>query len=152
MVISAETESGIFANQDIPQWQPAVIGDIDTLPMREKVYKILASHPDEPADRIAVRLPDDVYCTVADRKLLQFMSRSATKWNGIRQMLDHDGISAEEAIFFGDDNDDIEPIIRCGRGVAVGNALASVKEAADDIAPGNDEDGVARYLDRLTTF
>lgn len=148
-VISVETGNGIYANRDIPLWQPTVTEHILLLPEQEKIYKILASHPELPAEQMAVRLPEDVYCTVADGKLLQFMSRAATKWNGIRQMLDHDGISAGEAIFFGDDNDDIEPIIRCGRGVAVRNALPGVKEIADDIADSNDEDGVARYLDAL---
>ena len=50
---------------------------------------------------------------------------------------------------FGDDNDDLEPIIQCGYGVAVGNALAHVKEAADEVAESNDDDGVARCLERL---
>ena len=90
--------------------------------------------------------PGDVYSTVADRTLIQFMSRNATKWNGIRRVLQEDRIPAEEAICFGDDNDDIEPIRMCGRGVAVSNALEDVKCAADDIAGSNDDDGVAKYL------
>ena len=52
----------------------------------------------------------------------------------------------EQAIYFGDDNDDIEPIRMCGRGVAVSNALAHIRQAADDIADSNDNDGVAKYL------
>ena len=148
-VISVEAESGIWSNRENPLWKPAVTDEIERIPEREKVFKILASHPDVPADRIVASLPEDVYCTVADGKLLQFMSREATKWNGIRRMLDHNGIPAAQAVFFGDDNDDIEPLIRCGLGVAVHNAPDCVRDAADDIAPGNDEDGVAVYLDRL---
>ena len=145
-VISAETGNGIYANRPIPEWDPAVTDDITALPGREKIYKILASHPRLPADRIRVSLPEGVYRTVAERTLLQFMGNGATKWNGIRQMLEHDGISAERAVFFGDDNDDAEPIRRCGRGVAVRNALDCIREIADDITESNDEDGVARYL------
>ena len=74
------------------------------------------------------------------------MSRNATKWNGIRLALQEDRIPAEQAICFGDDNDDIEPIRMCGRGVAVSNALAHIRQAADDIADSNDNDGVAKYL------
>ena len=146
MVISVEAESGFYANREIPIWNPAVIDDIAELPSRERIYKILASHPVLPTDQITVRLPDEVYCTVAAQQLLQFMSHKATKWNGIRQMLEHDGISPDQAVFFGDDNDDIEPIIKCGRGVAVANALDCVKQAADEIAESNDDDGVAKYL------
>ena len=148
-VISAETGSGLYANTDIPVWSPAVTDDIAALAGREKIYKILASHPDLPPDRLVAELPDSVYSTVAIGTLLQVMDRSATKWNGIRQMLEYDRISPEEAIFFGDDNDDREPVLRCGCGVAVANALDCVKEAADAVTGSNDEDGVAAYLDRI---
>ena len=66
------------------------------------------------------------------------------KWPGC-------GTGAKQAVYFGDDNDDIEPIRRCGYGVAVSNALDCVKAVADEVAESNDEDGVARTLARLWT-
>ena len=148
-VISIEAESGLYSNIDIPIWQPVVTKDLSAVVKREAVYKILASHPELPPEGLAVSMPDDVYCTVADRKLIQFMGSTATKWNGIRQMLQNAGIPAEQAIYFGDDNDDIEPIERCGLGVAVANALPHVIEKADAVTLGNDEDGVAVFLRSL---
>ena len=148
-VISAEAEKGIYANTEIPDWNPAVISDICDLPRREKIYKILASHPERLPEQIVIDLPDSVYSTVADKKLRQYMNRSATKWEGIRQMLRAFGIDAARAVFFGDDNDDIEPILKCGCGVAVGNALDSVKDSADHVTLSNDEDGAAVFLDEL---
>ncbi len=145
-VISVEATGGIYANTDIPLWTPAVVEDIRAVPRKEKVYKILASHPRMPVDEIPLVLPDDTYCTVAERKLLQIMSRSATKWNGIRRMLEAYGINPAEAVYFGDDNDDFEPIRKCGCGVAVSNALDAVREAADFVTGSNDEDGVAAFL------
>ena len=147
--ISVEAENGIYANMDFPLWQPVVLEDLRLLPCCEKIYKILASHPEIPADRIPVSLPEDTYSSVADRKLLQVMSRTATKWNGIRKMLEAYGIDPTQAVYFGDDNDDIGPIRSCGCGVAVGNALDCVKEIADYITGSNDEDGVAVFLDAL---
>ena len=148
-VISVEAENGIYANSDIPVWHPAVIDDIGELPRREKIYKILASHPGIPADQINVNLPNDTYASVADQKLVQIMSTSATKWNGIQKMLESYGIAPDQAICFGDDNDDLEPIRRCGCGVAVSNALECVRDAADYITQSNDEDGVAGFLTGL---
>ncbi len=148
-VISLETGSGFYASEDIPVWQPTVLPDLRGLPGREKIYKILASHPEIPADRIPLRLPTDTYSTVADRKLVQVMGRDATKWNGVRVMLEAYGIDPAEAVYFGDDNDDLEPIRRCGCGVAVANALDCVREAADHVTDSNDEDGVAAFLEAL---
>ena len=93
-------------------------------------------------------LDEDTYVSVADGVLFQIMSRQATKWNGIREMLENIGVSPEETIYFGDDNDDIEPIKKCGIGVAVSNAIESVKAVADVIIKSNDEDGVAEFLKR----
>ena len=148
-VISVETGNGIFANTDIPLWAPAVVDDIRALSGKEKIYKVLASHPDIRVDKLPLSLPENTYCTVAEGKLLQVMSRSATKWNGIRDMLGAYGISAAEAVYFGDDNDDVEPVRNCGCGVAVSNALDCVKGIADRITGSNDEDGVAAFLAEL---
>lgn len=51
--------------------------------------------------------------TVADGKLIQIMSTASTKWNGIKTMLRSVGIDISEVVYFGDDNDDIEPIKNC---------------------------------------
>ena len=41
------------------------------------------------------------------RRQEQIMNKKATKWNGIQMMLRACHISTEEAVYFGDDNDDI---------------------------------------------
>ena len=44
-------------------------------------------------------------------------------------------------------NDDIQPIKKCGIGVAVANSISKVLEAADVITLSNDEDGVALWIE-----
>ncbi len=63
-------------------------------------------------------------------------------------MLKAVGVNPKDAIYFGDDNDDIEPIKNCGVGVAGSNAIDKVLDVADDIAESNDMDGVARYIEK----
>lgn len=147
--LSIETSGGLYSNRDIPEWKPVVYTDFPKLPDGVVLYKILASSGRrELYDGIGGILTDDVYHTVANGELVQIMSVDATKWNGVRQMLDSFGISPEEAVYFGDDNDDIEPIKNCGTGVAVSNAIPAVLEAARRITDSNDEDGVARFIER----
>ncbi|MBQ0000814.1 MAG: HAD family hydrolase [Clostridiales bacterium] len=147
VIVSLETEDGIFSNVDIPQWQPTVFEKLSEAPLPDVFYKIIVSSNEldlhEYMDQI---LTDDTYASVADGVLFQIMSKQATKWNGIRAALDSLGISPEEAVFFGDDNDDIESLKNCGIGAAVSNAIKSAKEAADIIIKSNDEDGVAEFL------
>ena len=63
-------------------------------------------------------------------------------------MLEIAGCIAEEAAYFGDDWDDLEPIKQCGLGVAVSNGITEVKAVADRITESNDEDGVAKFIAR----
>ncbi len=35
---------------------------------------------------------------------------------------------------------------KCGKGIAVANAIPMIKEIADDIADSNDNEGVAKFL------
>ena len=59
-------------------------------------------------------------------------------------MLEALHISKAETVYFGDDNDDIEPIQMCGTGVAVANAIAAAINEADYVAGSND--GAVRML------
>lgn len=62
-------------------------------------------------------------------------------------MLSHFHVSPKDAVYFGDDNDDIEPIKNCGLGIAVSNAIPSVLEVADRVIDSNDSDSVAKYIE-----
>ncbi len=145
--LSVETDRGLYSNRDIPQWQPVVYDAFPTLPDGVQLYKILVSSSCKALyEEAASTLTGDVYHTVANGELIQIMSRDATKWNGIRQMLAYFGLSTEDAVYFGDDNDDIEALQNCGVGVAVENAIPAVLAAADAVTASNDRDGVANWI------
>ena len=57
------------------------------------------------------------------------------------------GIKLSNVIAFGDDYADIDMLKLSGIGIAMGNAIKEVKEAADIIIGSNDEDGIAVYLE-----
>ena len=59
------------------------------------------------------------------------------------------GIAPEETIAFGDAQNDLSMLKWAGIGVAMGNAVDEVKEAANEITLSNNEDGIAVALQRL---
>lgn len=149
IILSLEMGNDVYANIEIPEWEAKVYHDFPKLPTEGPIYKILVSRPNENiGPLVETLLTEDTYCTVAGNNLVQIMNKQATKWNGIQSMLEVTGISTEDAVYFGDDNDDIEPLKMCGTGVAVSNAIEAVKMAADVVTESNDEDGVARYIER----
>ena len=95
-------------------------------------------------------LEKDAYFTVAEGWLFQIMSTSAKKWNGVQLVLEKEGIDRSEAMYFGDDHDDVESIRNIGFGVAMGNAIDEVKAVADEITATNEEDGVAQVIEKYT--
>lgn len=154
LVLSLETGNGIFSNVPISEWEAAVFDGFPALPTKSIIYKLLCNGKNNIQQENDMRrevegaLTADTYMTVAEGKLIQIMSTAATKWNGIKTMLESVNIEQNEAVYFGDDYDDIEPIKNCGTGVAVSNAIEEVLDAADFITESNDMDGVARYIEK----
>ena len=72
-----------------------------------------------------------------------------TKSRALQFLLDRWGVEPARTIAFGDADNDIDMLRFAGHGVAVGGMSEEVREAADEVVPGVDEDGVARYVDKL---
>ncbi len=87
--------------------------------------------------------------TVSGAPFVEIMAEGVTKASGLAALCAHLGIDAAEVIAFGDAANDIEMLRWAGNGVAMGNADAAVKEASDEIAPSNNEDGVAQVVEGL---
>lgn len=87
--------------------------------------------------------------TLSGAPFVEVMAEGVTKATGLSKLCEHLGIDRERVVAFGDGLNDIEMLQWAGRGVAVGNALPAVRRAADEIAPSNEEDGVAVVIERL---
>ena len=149
IILSLECGNEVYASIEIPEWEAKVFTGFPELPTEGPVYKILVSRSGENIGPLVEKLlTEDTYCTVAGNNLVQVMNKKATKWNGIQLMLEAVGISPTDAVYFGDDNDDIESLRNCGVGVAVANAIEAVKVVADVVVESNDEDGVAKWIER----
>ena len=72
-----------------------------------------------------------------------------TKLSGLKMVMEMKGLKPEQVMAFGDGENDTEMIEYAGFGVAMGNACAEAKAAADYVAPGNDEEGVAKTIEQF---
>lgn len=70
------------------------------------------------------------------------------KWNAIEYLMKKLGIKKEEVIAIGDNINDLKMINSAGLGVAMANGSPVAKEAARVITDSNDEDGVAKILEK----
>jgi hydroxymethylpyrimidine pyrophosphatase-like HAD family hydrolase len=76
-------------------------------------------------------------------------SLEGTKASALGFLCERWGIEPERVLAFGDADNDIDMLRFAGHGVAVGGMTGEVREAADRVVPGVDEDGVAGYVETL---
>ncbi len=146
--ITLETGDCAYSNHPIEDYETILSDNLVGIANKEGALKILV-HLDgeETLHFVKKELTEDLYYTIAHGYLLQIMSTSATKWNGIKAMLDICNCSPNETVYFGDDQDDIDPIKMCGLGIAVSNGIDEAKAVADYITESNDDDGVAKFIE-----
>jgi hydroxymethylpyrimidine pyrophosphatase-like HAD family hydrolase len=81
--------------------------------------------------------------------ILEFVSPASSKWAALHWVAAGAGIGPEAIAAVGDDANDLEMIARAGLGIAMGNAIGAVLDAADGIVGANDEGGVIDAIERV---
>lgn len=117
---------------------------INTLPS-----KILLMGDPEPCERAEKELAATypmLHIVRSAPNLVEIMEASVSKESGIRAMLAHYGLTADEALSFGDNYNDLEMLRFTKTSVAMANAPEDVKKAATDVTKSNEEDGIYWYL------
>jgi len=110
---------------------------------------------DRPAllDAAIARLPAHAQQTYTILKsapyYLEILDRRVNKGQGVRMLAEKLGLKQEEVMAIGDQENDLAMIEYAGTGVAMGNAIDSVKKIAQFITKSNMEDGVAHAIEEL---
>lgn len=79
---------------------------------------------------------------------VEVMGKNTSKGHGLKYLCERLNISQEEVIAIGDNENDLPMIDYAGMGVAMDNAIDKVKAVADIKTLKNDEDGVARIIEK----
>lgn len=104
-----------------------------------ELYELIAPHIDPELAHVTYSMTEGV---------LEVAAPNVTKRRGIQWLADHHGIAREDIIAFGDMPNDIEMLSWAGWGVAMENAHAEVKAAADEVTVAHHQAGVAKVLER----
>lgn len=150
--ITLETDSGYYVNWKhplSPDYACAINTDFSR-PLKEDTYKMsIQIFSEEEARKIAEKFSECGLTAVSGEDWYFFANKDSNKMNGIKALAAELGIKLDKIISFGDDFNDIEMIKGCGSGVAMGNAIDEVKDAANYICDTNDHDGVAKWLELM---
>jgi Cof subfamily protein (haloacid dehalogenase superfamily) len=80
---------------------------------------------------------------------LEVTRKNVNKGNALAKLVEQLGLTAANVMAIGDQGNDLSMIEYAGTGVAMGNAIDSVKTAAQHITTDNDHDGVAQAIEKL---
>ncbi len=117
-----------------------------------RIENISINYPsDEAKDRfteVLKRIPE-VTLTSSFSLNSEIGGATASKADGLSHLMEKLGISREVLMACGDSPNDGAMIRMAAIGVAMGNAVAEVKEMADYVTASNSEDGVAKAIERF---
>lgn len=115
----------------------------------DKIQALFASQEDkrEAFKEVGEKLQEITICGALHNNL-EANAKEARKGVALVKLGELLGIPREEIMACGDGSNDIEMIRKVGFGVAMSNAIDEVKEAADYVTLSNDEDGVARVIEK----
>lgn len=113
---------------------------------------VICGEPNEMEDfkkRVLDELKDKIFMTTAIKNCVDILDGSVSKAKGIEVLAQRLGIKRQEIMAIGDNINDLPMLEYAGLGVAMGNAPEVVKERADIVTAGNNEDGIALLLEKV---
>lgn len=117
------------------------------------IIKVMMIDDPEILGPVMEKLPKEVfekYTVVRSTPyFLEFLNKDSNKGAGLDLLAKHLGIKQEEIIAIGDAGNDIHMIEYAGLGIAMGNAFDEVKKIANYITDTNDNEGVAKAIEKF---
>ncbi|KRN99341.1 Cof-type HAD-IIB family hydrolase [Companilactobacillus kimchiensis] len=92
---------------------------------------------------------DKFYVVRAADNFLEIMHQGVNKGIGLEKLTEILSINSDEVMAIGDEQNDIPMFKFAGTAVAMGNGSKLAKEHVDHITDTNDNDGIAKILDKL---
>jgi Cof subfamily protein (haloacid dehalogenase superfamily) len=130
----------------------AVLDDALVL-CEEPPTKLVVRHPTIHVDDLLARVHDlgldGFEATHSGASFVEVAAAGVTKAWALAALCADLGIGADEVVAFGDAPNDLPMLRWAGRGIAVANAHPTVLAAVQEVAPSNEDDGVAVVLEQF---
>ena len=118
----------------------------------EKYFKMVFAGTKEWLDIIEQQIPETLRkqynTTRSEPNNLEFVSLQASKGHALTKLADILNIRIQDTISFGDSENDSSMLTLAGTGIAMGNANEELKGIADYVTDNNNNDGLAKAIER----
>lgn len=113
------------------------------------IYNVTPTQQDQMIEYYSSNPHLEYRAIISQHNLVEFVHPNLSKVSGLEWIAKNHHLTLADFLAMGDSGNDIEMIRECGIGVAMGNALDFVKDAADHITNSNIDNGVYTYLSSL---
>ena len=121
--------------------------------VEDQILKFAPTVPEEKTyfyyDMFRERLGGKLEAVTSGHGSIDLILPGVHKASGLKRLVKRWGLSPEQCAAFGDGGNDIEMLEYCKYSFAMENAPQEVKNAAADVCPSNEEDGVLVTLEKL---
>lgn len=80
---------------------------------------------------------------------IEITRKGTSKGKAVERLANHYNLTSKDVITIGDSENDLSMIEYAGLGIAMGNAIDSVKQKSKFITDSNDNDGVAKAISKF---
>lgn len=148
-----EGESSYLSRKYILKTRIPVDGILDFLAEHsdtiENINVIFQFQEDKLAMKKVFEETGGITVTSSMKNNIELGGDTTSKASAIKALEHILGVGTENMMACGDSHNDMEMLKEAGFAVAMGNAEDEVKEAADFVAPSNDEEGVAYVIEKF---
>lgn len=150
------------ANRDISRYTvhesfvatiPLVFCEAEKMDPNMTFLKVMMIDEPDILDKAITRIPQEVkekYTVLKSAPyFLEILDKRVTKGTGVKSLAEALNIKPEEVMAIGDQENDIAMLEYAGVGVAMENAIGSVKEVANFVTKTNLDDGVAYAIEKF---
>lgn len=103
----------------------------------------------EDAQLLEAQFPQVKVPLFAKKRGADIIPRFLSKAEGMRRLLQYYGSDFSQVVFFGDSGNDMELMVEAKLGIAMGNAIPPLKDAADYVTDAVGNDGIWKALVQL---
>lgn len=150
-LITVECDEGYYCNfvpNDPDRRAAFTYSDFENF--KTPAYKITSElENDEWGEEILGVCPECTLINFTGEKWRRFAAKNSDKETALNTLVNYIDIEPSDIIAFGDDTNDLGMLKIAGTAIAVSNAIDEIKAVADYITDSNDQDGVARFLDKM---
>ncbi|MBC2580797.1 Cof-type HAD-IIB family hydrolase [Clostridium sp. DJ247] len=141
-----EEKIEIIHVKNIEQWKTILHNEEENI-----VKCIISNRNEEELQKIRneVEKLDDVEVVSSARDNIEITCKGTSKGRAVEILAGYYNLKREEIIAIGDSENDLSMIEYAGLGVAMGNAIDLVKRKANYITDTNDEEGVAKAVNKF---